>query len=215
MKIFITFFLTFLFFTSCAYHSAYDTTRLRDREYRTNQITLTEGGLSSDQIKTITSTKLPTTFPVDLSIILVKNGYIDNETEQLFMKNVIESLKSSDKINRIVPIPKFLIPANINFSVIQELGIRTLTEYVILLVVDAQSFFNYTKIIETQFRITSAVDFILVDPQTTAILTSDRIFSEKLYNENLFKTGEKQKAKEEIFSEQGELLGKSIAELFK
>ena len=97
---------------------------------------------------------------------------------------------------------------------IQELGIRTLTEYVIVFIIDEESFFRWTKILETKFEITSAADFIIVDSQTTAILASDRLFSQITYEENLFKVGEKKKAQEEIFSEQGQLLGEKLSRLY-
>jgi hypothetical protein len=207
--------LVILVISGCARHSAYDTAQFREREYQTGGITFTEGGLSESQIRAITSTRPPTSFPVDLSLILVKNGYVESEMEQLFVKNVIDGLKASDKVDRIVPIPKFLLPRQLSFSAIQELGVRTLTEYVIVLIVDAESLFNYTEILKTQYRINSTVDFILVDSQTTAILTSDRLFSETVYNDNLFNVGEERKAQNEIFAEQGAVLGSNISKLFE
>ena len=203
-----------LFVTSCVTHTAYETARFRNRDYRTDRITLTEGGLTSEEIKSITATKPPSNFPVDLALIVVKDRFVKNEIEQLFVSNVIEELKKSEKIDRITPIPRFLLPYQLNFAVIQELGIRTLSEYVIVMVVDGESFFKWTKIAESKFQITSTVDFILVDARTTAILASDRLFSTVFYQENLFKVGEKEKALKEVFGEQGELLGQKLAELF-
>jgi len=94
MKYIVIVFLILILATGCAKHSAYETARLRDRDYEINAITLTDGGLSESQIKRISSTKLPTSFPVDISIILVKNGYVETDTEQLFVKNVIDALGS-------------------------------------------------------------------------------------------------------------------------
>jgi hypothetical protein len=199
----------------CATHSAYDTARFRDREYAVKRITLNDGGLNSSQIQAIASTKPPAKFPIDISIIVTHDGSIRNEMEQLFMSKAIAKVKSSPVIDRIVPIPKFLLPAQLNFSIIQELGIRTLSEYVIVFVLDPETFFQWTRILETEFKITSAIDFIVVDAQTTAILSSDRLFSTITYTENLFKAGEREKAQEEIFSEQGEVLGRKITELFQ
>ena len=198
----------------CATHSAYETGEFRNRDYQSTLITLTDGGLSSRQIETISATKPPGDFPVDLSIILVKDRYLNNELEQLFISQVIENLTTSQNIDRIVPVPKYLLPDRLTFPVIQELGIRTLTEYVLVFIVDSESFFRNTKILETQFEITSAAEFIIVDSRTTAILASDLVFSQKTYQQNVFKTGEKQAAQVEIFAEQGKLVGEKLAALF-
>ncbi len=199
---------------SCAQHRAYDTAQFRGREFKSDKITLTDAGLTKEQIQTISSTRPPSQFPVDLSIIMIKDRYINNEIEQLFVSQMIEQFKESKSIERIVPIPKYLLPAEVTFPIIQELGIRTLTEYVVIFILDEESFFKNTKILETQFEVTSAADFIIVDSKTTAILTSDRLFSQLKYKENLFKVGEKKKAQVEIFTEQGKLLGQKLSQLF-
>ena len=199
---------------SCAQHRAYDTAQFREREFVSGQITLSEGGLTEEQINVIMSTKPPLKFPVDISIIAVIDSYIENEMEQIFLSQIIEQMKESQNIERIVPIPKYLVPERVSFPIIQELGIRTLAEYVIVFILDAESFFRQTKILETKFEITSAAEFIIVDTQTTAILTSDRLFSQNIYQENIFKVGEKKKAQEEVFAEQGKLLGQKLFSLF-
>jgi hypothetical protein len=95
------------------------------------------------------------------------------------------------------------------------LGIRTLTEYVLVFVIDTESLFKWTQIVKTKYEITSLVDFFLVDPQTTAVMASDKIFSKITYEQNIFKLGEKEKAQEEIFTEQGKIVGKKLAALFE
>jgi hypothetical protein len=188
---------------------------MRDREYSINRIALTRGGLTAEQIKVISSTRLPETYPIDISIIVVKNGHIEAEMEQEFISSVTGELQSSENVERVVPIPEFLLPDEINFSGLQELGIRTLTEYVLVFVIDTASLFKWTKIIKTEYEITSLVDFFLVDPQTTAVMASDKIFSKITYEEDLFKTGEKDKAQEVIFTEQGKIVGEKLAALFQ
>jgi hypothetical protein len=214
MKKYVFLFYTVLLFSTCAQHRAYDTAEFREREYESRKITLTNEGLTREQIQTISSTRPPSQFPIDLSLIVVKDRTINNELEQMFVTLMIEELKESNNIKRIVPIPKYLLPEKVTFPIIQELGIRTLTEYVIVFIIDEESFFRWTKIMENRFEITSAADYIIVDSQTTAILTSDRLFSQITYEESIFKVGEKKKAQEEIFSEQGQLLGEKLALLF-
>lgn len=203
-----------LIFSGCAQHSGYNTARFRERAYDAGQIALTSNGLSAAEVAAITRTKPPQKFPLDVSVILIKDGFVSNEMEQLLLSAVIDSLKASERIDRVVPIPKFLLPQQVNFAAIQELGIRTLTEYVAVLVLDADALFKSTKIVDSKFRVTSAIDFILVDAQTTAIMASDRLLSTKEYAESLFKTGEGELAQKEVFSDQGGLLGEKIADLF-
>lgn len=203
-----------LIFSGCAQHSGYNTARFRERAYNTGQIALTPDGLSASEVAAITRTKPPQNFPVDVSVILIKDGFVSNEMEQRLLSAVIDSLQASEKIDRVVPIPKFLLPQQVNFSAIQELGIRTLTEYVAVFVLDADALFKSTKIVDSKFRVTSAIDFILVDAQTTAIMASDRLLSRKDYSESLFKTGEGEIAQKEVFSEQGGILGGKISALF-
>jgi len=200
--------------SNCAQHRGYDTAQFREREYETGKITLTQEGLTQEQIQAISSTRRPTNFPIDVSLIIIKNQPINNELEQLYVSKMLEELKKSEMIKRIVPVPKYILPERVNFPVIQELGIRTLTEYVILFILDEETFFRWTKILETRFEITSAVDFLVIDSQTTAILASDRLFSQITYEESIFKVGEKKKAQEEIFTEQGQFLGEKLNLLF-
>ena len=59
---------------SCAQHRAYDTAQFREREFVSGQITLSEGGLTEEQINVIMSTKPPLKFPVDISMALLHNS---------------------------------------------------------------------------------------------------------------------------------------------
>jgi len=124
-------------------------------------------------------------------------------------------LRKYEKIARVIPVPTFLIPQKINFAKIQELGIRTMSEYVLVLYLDASTLFKWTVIIETEYEIESIVDFLLVDSQTTAIIATDKLYSSVLYRANIFKPGEREKAEIEIFAEQGEILGEKMKGLFK
>jgi len=153
--------LILTFIIGCATHDAYDTAEFRQREYNVGSITLEQGGLTPDQIQVISTTKPPQEFPVDIAIIVLADAYVPENTELLFVSEVIEQLKLSDKINRIVPIPKFLIPQNLTFATIQELGISTLSEYVIIFILDSDTFFKWTRILERQYEISSVIDFLM------------------------------------------------------
>ena len=203
-----------LLFAGCATSDRMGSAEFRERDYTVGKVTLSPQGLTPSQIRTITSTTLPASYPIDFSLIVVKDHYVSPELEYLFTSSIVDEIQKSEKIARVVPIPKLIFPRELTFTAIQELGIRTLTGYVAIFVLDTDSAFKYTKILESEYNITSAVDFLLVDPQTTASMASDKIFSEIIYKENIFKTGEKEKAQKEIFTEQGKEVGELLVELF-
>ncbi|UCD86008.1 MAG: hypothetical protein JSU92_07390 [Deltaproteobacteria bacterium] len=208
------FILASILFYGCATHQLYDTAQFRHREVQYKEITLDKEGLTPEQIKAISSTKPPRLFPVDISIILIKDSYIDSEVENAFTYNIVKELSKSKKIKRITLIPDFLIPNPIGFNSIQELGVRSLSEYVLIFDLKGREIFNWTLIIETKFEIKSSINFILVDSYTTAILTSDKLYSTQEYKEKIFRLKERREAQEIIFSEQGKLLAEKIDELF-
>lgn len=209
-----TFFVFSYFLAGCASYSL-ETAEMRDRDFNVNKITLTQNGLSQSEINSISQTKYPTEFPIDFSIVLMKDYYVDNSMEQIFLKNIVDSLKVSDKIDRIVPIPRFLVPKEISFPRIQELGIRSLSEYVAVFNIDTDTFFHIEELINSKIEITSTIDFVLVDSRTTAIVASDKLHSNIIYDTQVFKNTNKRKAQEEIFAEQGRAFSKIISGIFK
>lgn len=201
-------------FTGCGGY-ALETAKMRERDYNVSKIALTQNGLTQSEINAISQTKYPKEFPVDLSIIVMKDYYVDNSMEQIFLKNIVDSLKTSKKIDRIIPIPRFLIPNEISFPKIQELGIRSLSEYTAVFDINAETFFHIEEILNSKVEITSTIDFILVDSKTTAIVASDRLYSSIIYDGQVFKNTNKRKAQEEIFAEQGKEFSKIISNVFK
>ncbi|MCB0732439.1 MAG: hypothetical protein KDC88_15555 [Ignavibacteriae bacterium] len=214
IKLSLTLFVISILLVNCATHSYLDTAQFRDRDYNIDKISLTDNGLSQSEINSISSTKLPSNFPVDLSIILMKDYYIENTIEQVFLQNLVDSLKKSDKIERIMPIPRFLISQTVSFSKVQELGIRSLTEYVVVFDLNSETLFKIEELINSKVEITSTIDFILVDSKTTAIIAADRLNSSIIYDSQIFKNTNRKKAQEEIFSEQGKIFAQIIKNIF-
>ena len=195
--------------------TALETAKFRSLSYETNNLTITENGLTQVEINSITQTKPPTRFPVDLSFVTMKDRYVDNSMEQVFLKNIVDSLKGNSKIGRLVPIPGFIIPKSLNIPRLQELGIRTLTEYIIVLNIDSDTFFKIEELINSRVEINSTVEFVVIDSRTTAIVAADRLFSRIEYESQVFKNTNRQKAFEQLYAEQGKLLSKTIADMFK
>jgi len=88
MKNLLIVLLLVLMTIGCATHNGYDTFQAREKEYDVSSIALQEGGLTSDQIEAIKSTKLATEFPIDISLILIKNGYIEPDQEKILISQV-------------------------------------------------------------------------------------------------------------------------------
>ncbi len=106
------------------------------------------------------------------------------------------------------------MPEVISFNTIQEIGVRSLSEYVLVFYLDASEMFRWTALVRNRYEVNSSISFIIVDSGTTAILTADRIHSTQQCTEDLFELGEQEKAKKNIFSEQAHLLGKKLERLF-
>lgn len=201
-------------FSGCAAHQSYNTSQFRDRSVNTEKIALNKDGLSLEQIKLISSTKPPKKFPVDIAVILVTDGYISSEVKNTITYNMVSELKKYNKIKRITIIPKFLLPNQLGFNTIQELGVRSLSEYTLVLHINSSDVFNWTKLINSQYEVHSDIDYILVDSYTSAMLTSDKLFSKQIYETNLFEIKERRKAQKQLFAEQGNLLANNIKSLF-
>lgn len=199
----------------CTTHRAYNAAQFREGAIQYKRVALHKDGLTAEQIKVISSTQPPKTFPVDVSLILIKNGYVDARLEDMFAYDLVQGLKKSDKINRVTLIPSFLVPENVSFSAIQELGVRSLSEYVLVFYLDASELFRWTAILSSKCEINSSIAFILVDSGTSAMLTADRLQSSAQYKGNLFEIGEQEKAQKAVFSEQAQLLGEKLDKLFK
>ena len=211
--------------TGCATHQSLGTSQFRDSELNIHKIALDKNGLSRDQISVIASTKPPQQFPVDVAIIFkIEEGVdfygrpldtnLNSENINLLTFNLVAELKKSKKINRVTVLPSFLVPSSLSFNSIQELGVRSLSEYIIVFFIDKSDLFRWTAIFATKYEALSQIDYLVVDSFTAAILASDRLFSRQTYNVNPFSKNEERKALEEIFSEQGNILGNNIAALF-
>jgi hypothetical protein len=82
-----------LLFTGCGGY-ALETAR-SERDYNVSKVTLTPNGLTLAEINSISQTKYQKNFPVDLSFFVMKDYYVDNSMEQIFLKNIVDSLKLS------------------------------------------------------------------------------------------------------------------------
>lgn len=198
----------------CASHHRYGTAEFRERGVDITKLALDEDGLTEKQIEVISSTKPPVEYPIDIAVIFLKNGYIGSKSEDIFAYEFTQRLKSSPKVDRITLIPDFLVPQRLSFNSMQELGIRSLSEYVVVFNLDSDELFKWTKIVESKFEINSSISYIIVDSYTSAMVTSDRLFSKQEYIGQLFKLEEREQAQKQLFQEQARILSENLDALF-
>lgn len=215
MKLFLSF-LICLLGTSCATHRMYDSAAIRNREYQTTNIALSEGGLTPTQVRAIANVSGPghIPIPVDVSVILLKNGYVQTEVEEMFAYDLVQELQESENIQRVTLLPDFLIPSAFSFDAIQELGIRAQTEFVLVFDIDAAEFFHWRSFLAGEHEIVSSISFIMVDSASGALLTTDRLRSSQMYKTRMFKAGEQEAAQKQIFAEQAALMASKFDSLF-
>ncbi len=214
MKI-IAYLLSFFLLVGCATHQSYDSASFRQRDIGNQDVALSKNGLSREQIDIISSTKPPVSYPIDVSIVVLSDRYISSRAQHIFTYELVQSLKRIDKIERVTLLPKFIIPQKVDFNALQELGVRSLSEYIIVFDLNSKEFFNWTKIFESEFEISSSISYIIVDSFTSAMMTADKLHSTQTYRESLFSSQGERKAQKIIFSEQARLLAQSIKELLK
>lgn len=202
-----------IFNIGCGTHQIYETSKFNNEGLVVSKVALSKGGLTNQQIKTIAATKPPSKFPLNLAVIFVVDSQVSNEVMNEISYEVISSLKKIDKIGRLTVIPNYIVPENLNFSAIQELGIRSLSEYVLVINLSGRNVFQWTAIVESKFELQSDIEYLFVDSFTTAMLTSDRLISKQVYTSNMFSVGEEKKARSQLFAEQGNLLEKNIDRL--
>jgi len=191
-----------------------DTAELRDPGAAFGRVTVGKGGLSQAQIEAIAGTQPPPGHPVDLALVFLEQGSLQGSLEDSFAFAVVEALRQSDRFGRITPLPSFIVPDQPSFDSLQELGVRSLSEYVLVFHLNSEDVFEWTRVVETQWQLQSSISFLLVDSKTGAMLTADKLFSTQDYRDRLFETGELEQAQRQVLAEQAELLGRKLAALF-
>ncbi len=199
----------------CTGHRVYDTAQFRERPVRYDRIALHENGLTTEQIAAISATPPPAAFPVDVCVLVVRGGYVDARLESMFLHALVGELQASGRIDRVTPIPSFLVPERISFNALQEIGVRSLSEYVLVLHLDASEFYRRTSIVSGRYEVGSSVSFLLVDSGTAALLTADRLDSTEAYRENPLRPGGQQEAQAAVFAAQAKRLGAKLDALLR
>jgi hypothetical protein len=204
-----------LLFIGCgSAHRSFDTAAMRDAGRDFGRVTVAKNGLSPEQIAAIKATRPPGGQPVDVALVFLQNGGGLESLEDTFSFAVVDGLKKSATFKRITPLPRFIVPAEPSFDALQELGIRSLSDYVLVFHVNGADLFKWTAVVESEWELQSSISFILVDSKTSALLTADKLFSTERYRGKLFESDELEKAQRKLFAEQAALLAKKLGGLF-
>jgi hypothetical protein len=197
--------------TGCATRS-FDTFEARSGDYNTEGIALAPMGLTAEQIKTILNTKFPKKDRVSVALFFMA-GDRWSSLEDL-KENLVRGLKKSVAVERVVPVPPFIIPRAVTLEAVQQVGVRTLSEYSVLILGNSRTSATWEKVAEGKYTFHSEVDFMLVDNETTAIIAADKLMSDIDVPIRIFSDAEYIKARQLLFEEQEKAITDKMNQLF-
>ncbi|MBN1648022.1 MAG: hypothetical protein JW874_08320 [Spirochaetales bacterium] len=201
---------------SCA-TSSYNTAEFSESGMPVSGISMSSESFSDKQLEAIISTAFPPDKPVSIALYYLTESdrYSYGNTDFDPLPAVIDRLQTRSFIRRIVPVPKFLVPGELNIDALQQLGIRTLSEYSLIIYGKSRDKFFSSKSSAGHYIIASTLEFILLDNKTTAIIAADKLFSEKDTKFQLFSDRERTEALKIICLEQADLLNEKMEALFR
>jgi hypothetical protein len=204
--------LSLFFFACAAAPASYDSFSYRESRFTETNVTVSEKGLSKEQIDSILSTKFPPQNRVSLAVIFLYrfNTYSANNNGLSYY--IMNQGKNINNVEKFVPIPRIFIPQKLTFDIIQDLGIRSLCEYTLIFYNNSNRTMTFYQWITGEFKFESDIEYSLIDNQTTAIIASDRLHS------SILKKGRSDKdieeAEDEIYTLQAKLLAEKLNILF-
>ncbi|MDR2923997.1 MAG: hypothetical protein LBU85_11740 [Treponema sp.] len=209
------FLITFLLLIGCAIGpSSYDSFSYRESGFNETNVTISEKGLSTDQINSILATRFPPKNTVSLAVIFLyryRNYSANNKGISYYIMNEGKNVKG---IEKFVPIPRIFIPSELSFEHIQELGIRSLCEYTLIFYNNSRRTMTFSQLLNGEFEFESDIEFSLIDNQTTAIIASDRLYSSVVKKQKSLSNKDIEEAEDEIYTLQAKLLIEKLNVLF-
>jgi hypothetical protein len=191
-----------------------DTLRARSGPEQGEKLEIAGIGLSQEAVEKIWATKFPKKPVVSLSFIVFPSSYRGNPVEDDLKLALIRALDGLEFVDRVVPVPSFITPSPLSFEAIQQLGIRSLCEYSVVLRAEENKDFSYTLLSKNMYRFESKLEYLVVDNETTAIIAADILNSSEDVRIELFSDEAIRKAKESIYAEQEELIRAKMGLLF-
>ena len=181
----------------------------RSNEFDTSNLVVSDRGLSREMIDAFLSTQFP---PANNASIAVLSLFNANDNE--FSYYVLNQETNVNHVERLVPIARIFIPRNITFFVIQELGLRSICEYTLILYNTTNRPMTFSRWMRGQYKFESNIEFSLIDNRTTAVIASDRLYSSVIKKRSSISNADIEEAKNELFTLQANLLIEKLNLLF-
>ena len=215
MKIYKFYPFLALFILSCAVApSSYDSFSYRESEFNITEVTVSERGLTQEQISSILSTRFPPDNEVSIAVIFLQNFNSRNINVNGLPYYIMNQGRNIVGVEKFVPIPRIFIPRRLTFDVIQDLGIRSLCEYTLIFYNSSGRSMTFSQLIRGEYRFESDIEFSLIDNQTTAIIASDRLYTSIVKRRDIWQGTDMEEAEHEVYTLQSELLAEKLNELF-
>jgi hypothetical protein len=204
----------FFSFWGCSGPSSYGSFSSRDSDFYQTDVTISERGLSREQINSILSTKFPPENTVSIAVIFLQRFNTRSVNNNGLPYYIMNQGKNINNVEKFVPIPRIFVPQKITFDIIQDLGIRSLCEYTLIFYSASNRSMTFSQWIRGQFKFESDIEFSLIDNQTTAIIASDRLYSSIVKNGSSLSDSDIEAAEDEIYTLQAKLLAEKLNMLF-
>lgn len=190
--------------------ASYDSFSHRESDFNISNITISEKGLSQEQISSILATRFPPGKTVSIAVIFLQNYRSYNSNNSGLAYYIMNQGKNINGVEKFVPIPRIFIPRNVTFDTIQDLGIRSLCEYTLLFYNNTGRTMTFSQLLSGDYKFESDMEFSIIDNQTTAIIASDR-----LYSSVIRKRADMEEAESEVYTLQAELFAEKMNLLFR
>ena len=210
--IMLLFFITVILITGCSSMApeSYNSFSYRDSGFNETNITISEKGLSQEQIVNILATRFPLEKTVSIAVIFLYTQYSRSGLPYYIMSEG----KNVRGVEKFVPIPRVFIPSRLSFENIQDLGIRSLCEYTLIFYNSSNRTMTFSQFIRGEYKFESDIEFTLIDNQTTAIIASDRLYSSLIKKRDILNSSDIEEAEDEIYTLQAALLTQKLNVLF-
>jgi hypothetical protein len=199
-----------LLMAGCATES-YGSFSRRTSDFGRTTLALAPGGLEKSAVDAILSTEFPPRKDVAVAILFVDRGSAYRDELNLSVMALGRSVKG---VERFVPVPSIMVPDQLTFEAVQQLGIRCLAEYTLLVYSKSGTAMSFSQLIKGEYSFESDLEFSLIDNQTTAVIASDRLLSRAVKKAPALDEEAKAAAMREVFDEQAGLLKRKLDELF-
>ncbi|MCL2801198.1 MAG: hypothetical protein FWD28_05530 [Treponema sp.] len=212
-RIWVLLIISILFF-GCSTYSSYDSFSQRESDFAQSNITISERGLTQEQINSILATRFPPQNTVSIAVVFLQTFNTRSSNNAGLPYYIMAQGRNINNVEKFVPIPRIFIPQRLTFDIIQDLGIRSLCEYTVIFYNRSNRSMTFSQWVRGEFKFESDIEFTLIDNQTTAIIASDRLYSSLIKKRQILSDKDIEEAEDEIYTLQAALLAEKLNLLF-